>query len=85
MIRERVIAGLKRARARGKKLGRPTISPAKERAIRAGLGFRKIMAKHKVGTSVIQRIKAEIAAECGHSCCGLGPPTNSPPASISSA
>jgi hypothetical protein len=43
------------------------ISPAKERAIRAdlaaGLGFRRIMARHSVGTSVIQRIKAELAAE----------------------
>ena len=67
MVRERVLAGLKRARAKGKKLGRPTISAAKERAIRAdvaaGLGFRKIMARHRVGTSVIQRIKAEVAGE----------------------
>jgi DNA invertase Pin-like site-specific DNA recombinase len=67
MMRERVLAGLKRARARGKKLGRPMISPAKERAIRedlaAGLGFRRIMARHHVGTSVIQRIKAELKAE----------------------
>src|ERR671919_78809 len=67
MIRQRVLAGLKRARARGKKLGRPTISPSKERAIRAdlaaGLGFRKIMARHRVGTSVIQRIKAEVATQ----------------------
>jgi hypothetical protein len=48
-------------------VGRPTISAAKERAIRAdvaaGLGFRKIMARHRVGTSVIQRIKAEVAGE----------------------
>lgn len=67
MIRQRVLAGLKRARAKGKKLGRPTISPSKERAIRAdlaaGLGFRKIMASHRVGTSVIQRIKADVAAQ----------------------
>jgi DNA invertase Pin-like site-specific DNA recombinase len=67
MIRERVLAGLKRARARGKKLGRPMISPAKERAIRAdlagGLGFRRIMARHGVGTSVIQRIKGELKVE----------------------
>jgi DNA invertase Pin-like site-specific DNA recombinase len=67
MMRERVLAGLKRARAKGKKLGRPMISPAKERAIRedlaAGLGFRRIMARHHVGTSVIQRIKAELKAE----------------------
>jgi DNA invertase Pin-like site-specific DNA recombinase len=67
MVRQRVLAGLKRARARGKKLGRPPISPAKESAIRAdlaaGLGFRRIMARHGVGTSVIQRIKAEVAGE----------------------
>jgi DNA invertase Pin-like site-specific DNA recombinase len=67
MIRQRVLAGLKRARAKGKKLGRPTISPSKESAIRAdlaaGLGFRRIMARHRVGTSVIQRIKAEVAGE----------------------
>jgi hypothetical protein len=67
MIRERVLAGLKRARARGKKLGCPMIPPDKERAIRAdlaaGLGFRRIMARHGVGTSVIQRIRAELAAE----------------------
>jgi DNA invertase Pin-like site-specific DNA recombinase len=67
MIRERVLAGLKRARARGKRLGRPMIPPAKEQAIRAdlaaGLGFRRIMARHGIGTSVIQRIKREVAAE----------------------
>jgi hypothetical protein len=43
------------------------ISPAKERPIRAdlagGLGFRRIMARHGVGTSVIQRIKAELKVE----------------------
>jgi hypothetical protein len=31
--------------------------------VAAGLGFRKIRARHRVGTSVIQRIKAEIAAD----------------------
>ena len=66
MIRERVLAGLKRARAKGKKLGRPMISSTTERAIRAdieaGLDFRRIMARHQVGTSVIQRIKAALAA-----------------------
>jgi DNA invertase Pin-like site-specific DNA recombinase len=71
MIRERVLAGLKRARARGKKLGRPPILPAKERAVRAdieaGLGFRRIMARHGAGTSVIQRIKAELAAAARNS------------------
>lgn len=67
MMRERVLAGLKRARAHGKRLGRPMISPSKERAIRtdlaAGFGFRRIMARHGVGTSVIQRVKAERAGE----------------------
>ncbi len=67
MLRERVLAGLRRARAKGRKLGRPRISAAKERAIRAdlaaGLGFRRIMARHHVGTSVIQRLKADLAAE----------------------
>jgi DNA invertase Pin-like site-specific DNA recombinase len=67
MIRQRVLAGLKRARAKGKRLGRPPISPLKERAIRAdlasGLGFRRIIKRHGVGTSVIQRIKAAVAAE----------------------
>jgi DNA invertase Pin-like site-specific DNA recombinase len=66
MIRERVLAALKRARTQGKKLGRPMISSTTERAIRtdieAGLGFRRIMARHRVGTSVIQRIKAALAA-----------------------
>jgi DNA invertase Pin-like site-specific DNA recombinase len=64
MIRERVLAGLKRARARGKKLGRPMVPPDKERAIRAdlaaGLGFRRIMERHHVCTSVIQLIKADL-------------------------
>ena len=72
MIRQRVLAGLKRARAKGKKLGRPTISPSTERAIRAdlaaGLGFRRIMARHRVGTSVIQRIKAAVVGENAPEC-----------------
>ena len=67
MIRERVLAGLKRARAKGRTLGRPTISPAKERAIRpdlnAGLGFRRIMARHKVGTSPSRRSWSGYAKE----------------------
>ena len=65
MIRERVLAGLKRARAKGKKLGRPTISSVKERAIRAdieaGLGFRRIMARHR-------RRHVRHSADQGRSC-----------------
>jgi hypothetical protein len=55
MIRERVKAGLERARAEGKTLGRPTISTATDAAIRKALkkgdvGIRKIATTLGVGT-----------------------------------
>ena len=60
MIRERVRAGLERARAHGKVLGRPKVSPAKERRIQAlrgkGMGIRKIASEVGVGVSVVQRV-----------------------------
>lgn len=67
MIRERVKSGLDRARANGKALGRPSIDPEKEAAIRADLlagtaGILKLAAKHQVGTGTVQRIKATLAA-----------------------
>jgi DNA invertase Pin-like site-specific DNA recombinase len=67
MIRSRVNAGLARARAQGKRLGRPPISPAKERAIRSALaeggkGMLKIAAEHGVGSGTVQRIKAKTLA-----------------------
>jgi DNA invertase Pin-like site-specific DNA recombinase len=62
MIRERVHAGLARARANGKTLGRPQTEAEKETAIRAslaaGMGILKAAKLHGVGTSVVQRIKA---------------------------
>ncbi len=63
MIQERVKAGLARAKAQGKTLGRPKIAPATERAIsnalRAGdKGIIKIAREIGVGVSVVQRIKA---------------------------
>jgi DNA invertase Pin-like site-specific DNA recombinase len=62
MIQERVHAGLARARAEGKILGRPTVGQEKEAAIRACLarGFGLIKtAKHiGVGVSVVQRVRA---------------------------
>ena len=67
MIRERVKAGLDRARAQGKRLGRPTIDARTETAIRKALrkgdaGIRKIATKLGVGTGTVQKIKAEMAA-----------------------
>jgi DNA invertase Pin-like site-specific DNA recombinase len=67
MIRERVSAGLRRAKAQGKKLGRPTISIQKAAAIRSALkegkhGIRKIAASLKTGVGTVQRIKAELSA-----------------------
>ena len=64
MIRERVCAGLSRARARGKRLGRPLVLPAIEDAIRAsreaGKGIRAIARDQGVGVSVVQRVVAQM-------------------------
>jgi DNA invertase Pin-like site-specific DNA recombinase len=71
LIRERVMAGLARARKYGTKSGRPSgrpkIDPATEVLIREALakgdkGLHKIAAEHCVGTGTVQRIKAELAA-----------------------
>jgi DNA invertase Pin-like site-specific DNA recombinase len=64
MIRERVMAGLARAKAEGKTLGRPRTAAKTEAAIRkalaaGGKGIRKLAREHKVGTSVVQRLAAE--------------------------
>jgi DNA invertase Pin-like site-specific DNA recombinase len=62
MIQERVRAGLARARAQGKKLGRPPVAPDIEKAIRkslaAGNGILKTAAAVGVGSSTVQRVKA---------------------------
>ena len=60
MIQERVKAGLARAKAQGKKLGRPRISAAKEEEIRSlrkdGLGIGKISAIAEVGVGTVKRV-----------------------------
>jgi DNA invertase Pin-like site-specific DNA recombinase len=61
IIRERISAGLARARANGKRLGRPTVGPEVEEAIRDALrrgdkGMRKIARELGVGVSVVQRV-----------------------------
>jgi DNA invertase Pin-like site-specific DNA recombinase len=71
MIRERVQAGIDRARSAGQRLGRPKLGdakdPAKKRpgladAIRAsleeGVSIRRAAKIHDVGVSTVQRIKA---------------------------
>src|ERR1700691_5352807 len=60
MIVERVKSGLARARSQGKRLGRPSISAVKERAVRRLLskdtGIVKTAKTAGVGVSAVQRI-----------------------------
>ena len=63
IIAERVRAGLARARAEGKRLGRPPIAPELEKQIKAALdkpgrteGVRKIAARFGVDPSTVQKI-----------------------------
>src|SRR6267143_3968628 len=62
IIRERVNAGLARARAKGTKLGRRPVKPSIEARIRElkanGMGILKIGRTVGVGTSVVQRVVA---------------------------
>lgn len=62
MIQERVKAGLARARAQGKKLGRPRIGVQVERAIMKardkGKGVKKIAREIGVGVGTVQRVLA---------------------------
>jgi len=64
MIVERVNAGLRRARAQGKILGRPRVAPEVERQIRSGLakgrGIRAVAQAVGVGTGTVQRVKLEM-------------------------
>ena len=62
MIRERTRAGLVRARAQGKRLGRPpitrTISAAVLRSLAEGVSIRKAAKLHRVGISTVQQIRS---------------------------
>lgn len=64
MIRDRVKAGMARAKAQGKRLGKPAVPAAKEEAVRAelarGTGLVKAARLHGVGTYTAQRIKREM-------------------------
>lgn len=63
MIRERVNAGLARARSQGKTLGRPKISSEQETSIlearKRGLGIRRIAASLKTGVGTVRRVLSE--------------------------
>jgi DNA invertase Pin-like site-specific DNA recombinase len=65
MIQERVKAGLNRAKAQGKTLGRPKVSRKTESAVLAaratGTGKRKIARQLGIGVSTVNRILLEAA------------------------
>ena len=64
MIKERINAGLARARAQGKTLGRPKVSLQVENKIRklrsTGKGIRKIASELRVGVSTVKRVVDEL-------------------------
>ena len=65
LIRERVMAGLNRAKAQAKTLGCPRVDEATQAAIRKslrkGVGIRKTATALGVGTGTVQKIKAELS------------------------
>lgn len=65
MIQERVKAGLNRAKAQGKTLGRPKVTGQVEKAVlaarSAGTGKRKIARQLGIGVSTVNRIISEAA------------------------
>jgi DNA invertase Pin-like site-specific DNA recombinase len=69
MIRERVNAGLARARECGVQLGRRPVKASVEARIRElradGMGILKIGRRLAVGTSVVQRVVSEMSRQCG--------------------
>jgi DNA invertase Pin-like site-specific DNA recombinase len=64
MIQDRVRAGLRKARAEGRTLGRPRVDAKTEAAIRAklkaGVGMTRAARELGVGVSTVVRVKAEI-------------------------
>ena len=63
LIRERVVAGLARAKAKGKRLGRPpSVKPGTAALIRADLkaggSLRKVAKRYRTSVATVQRIQA---------------------------
>ena len=67
MIRDRVLAGLARTKAKGTRLGRPPMATAKVEAIRtlltAGTGIRETARRTGAGTASVMRVKQTLEAE----------------------
>lgn len=67
MIRERVKAGLARARANGKRLGRKPLGRGRVAEVRArllaGMGIGRICEELHVGSSAVQRIRREMGTQ----------------------
>lgn len=65
MIRERVNAGITRAKAKGQRFGRPQVDLETQEKVRAllreGVGILKTARIAGVGSGTVQRIKAELA------------------------
>ena len=64
IMQERIRAGMVRARAQGKHLGRPRIPAKTERAIRRALagggGIHKVAKTYGVGSGTVQRIRGTL-------------------------
>jgi DNA invertase Pin-like site-specific DNA recombinase len=69
MIRQRINAGLRRAVAKGTRLGRPPIKPELgeriREALKGGLSIRKTAAKFGINKSTVQRIGSPFEASAG--------------------
>lgn len=66
MIRSRVVAGITRAKAEGKRLGRPPADPVVvervKKLLRQHGGIRPTAKKLRVSTGLVQKVKAEMVA-----------------------
>lgn len=66
ILRERIMAGLARSRAQGKRSGRPPLPPITidkiKRALAAGTSINATARKLKLGVATVHRIKVEMAA-----------------------
>jgi DNA invertase Pin-like site-specific DNA recombinase len=67
MIRDRVVAGLNRTRAKGTRLGRPPMPAERVEAVRAmlesGRSIREVARATGAGTASVQRVRASMQAE----------------------